>query len=37
MNIKELAEQLEPYIVERRREYHQYPETSFNEVETTKG
>ena len=36
MNIKELAEQLEPYIVERRREYHQYPETSFNEVETTK-
>lgn len=35
MNIRELSEQLEPYIIERRRFYHAIPELSGEEVETT--
>ncbi len=36
MNIRELSEQLEPYIIERRRFYHAIPELSGEEIETTK-
>ena len=36
MDIRALAEQYAPYIIERRRYYHQHPELSFKEVETTK-
>ncbi len=36
MDIRELSEQLEPYIIERRRFYHTIPELSGEEVETTK-
>lgn len=35
-DIKKLADKYESYIVERRREYHQYPELSLEEAETTK-
>ena len=36
MDIRALAEQYAPYIIERRRYYHQHPELSFKEWETTK-
>ena len=36
MDIRALAEQYAPYIIERRRYYHQHPELSFKEFETTK-
>ena len=36
MDIRALAEQYAPYIIERRRYYHRHPELSFKEVETTK-
>ena len=36
MNFKELAQQTESYIVEKRRFYHACTEVSFHEVETTK-
>lgn len=36
MKIKELAEKYNDYILERRRYYHQHPELSFHEEETTK-
>ena len=36
MVIKELAEKYKDYIIERRRFFHQIPELSFEEVETTK-
>ena len=35
MTIKELADQYEPYIIEKRRFFHQIPELSFEEKETT--
>ena len=34
MDIRALAEQYAPYIIERRRYYHQHPELSFKEFET---
>ena len=36
MDIRALAEHNSDYIVERRRFYHQIPELSFEEWETTK-
>lgn len=36
MVIKELAEKYNDYIIDRRRFYHQYPELSLHETETTK-
>lgn len=36
MKIKELAEKYNSYIIDRRRYYHQHPELSLKEVETTK-
>ena len=36
MDIRALAEQNAPYVIERRRYYHQHPELSFKEWETTK-
>jgi len=36
MGIKELAEKYKDYIIDRRRFFHQIPELSFEEVETTK-
>lgn len=36
MKIKQLAEKYNDYIVEKRRYFHQYPELSLQEVETTK-
>ena len=36
MDIKALAEEFSPYIIERRRYYHAHPELSFKEWETTK-
>lgn len=36
MNFKELAQQTESYIIERRRYYHRHPELSEAEYETTK-
>lgn len=36
MNIKELAEKYNDYIIEQRRRFHKCPELSFEEVETTK-
>lgn len=36
MKIKELAEKYNDYILDRRRYYHQHPELSFHEEETTK-
>lgn len=36
MNIKELSEKFNDYIIERRRFYHQCPELSLQEIETTK-
>ncbi len=36
MDIKALAAENSPYIIERRRYYHAHPELSFKEVETTK-
>lgn len=35
MDIKALAEEYSPYIIERRRYYHAHPELSFKEWETT--
>ena len=35
MNFKDLADKNENYIIERRRYYHQHPELSMKEVETT--
>ncbi len=35
MNFKKLADKNENYIIERRRYYHQYPELSMQEIETT--
>lgn len=35
MDIKQLAEKYESYIIEQRRFFHQCPELSFEEVETT--
>lgn len=35
MNIREMAEKIEPYIIERRRYYHEHPEESFKEIKTT--
>ena len=35
MTVKELAEKYEGYIIEKRRHFHQYPELSFEEKETT--
>ena len=36
MDIRAIAEQNAPYVIERRRYYHQHPELSFKEWETTK-
>jgi amidohydrolase len=36
MNIREMVEKIEPYIIERRRYYHEYPEESFKEIKTIK-
>ena len=36
MNIRELAEKHDSYIIEQRRFFHRIPELSFQEVETTK-
>lgn len=36
MNIQELAGKYESYIIEQRRYFHQHPELSFEEVETTR-
>ena len=36
MNVRELAEKNESYIIERRRYYHTCPELSGQEVETAK-
>lgn len=36
INFKEAAEQNESWIIDKRRYFHQYPELSFNETETTK-
>lgn len=36
MNFKELAEKTEAYIIEKRRYFHEHPELSFKEYETTK-
>lgn len=36
MDIKELAQQYEPYIIDRRRHYHACPELSGEEVNTTR-
>jgi len=36
MDIKKLAEEYTPYIIEKRRYYHMHPELSFKEWETTK-
>lgn len=36
MNIKDLAEKYNDYIIEKRRYYHSVPELSFEEVNTTK-
>ena len=35
MTVKELAESYEPYIIEKRRHFHENPELSFQETETT--
>ena len=35
MTVKELAEKYEGYVIEKRRHFHQYPELSFEEKETT--
>lgn len=35
MTIKELAEQYDPFIIERRRYYHQHPELSWKEEKTS--
>lgn len=34
MSIKEIAQKYESYIIETRRKFHQYPETSFQETKT---
>ncbi len=34
MDIKALAQQYEPYMIERRRYYHMHPECTYEEVET---
>ena len=36
MNYKDLAANIEAYIIEQRRWFHQHPELSWEEVETTK-
>ena len=36
MDINALAKEAEAYIIERRRHFHQHPELSFKEWETTK-
>lgn len=36
MNVKDLKDKYEDYVVEMRRYFHQYPELSFQEFETTK-
>lgn len=36
MLIKELSEKYNEYIIDRRRYYHQYPELTLQEIETTK-
>ncbi len=36
MDIRKMADEFEPYIIERRRFYHSCPELSFKEWETTK-
>lgn len=36
MDIKQLAEKYDSYIIEQRRYFHAHPELSFEEVETTK-
>lgn len=36
MNFKDSAEKIEPWIIEKRRFFHQYPELSFQEINTTK-
>lgn len=36
MNIRELSEKYDPYIIEQRRWFHQRPELSYQEVETTR-
>lgn len=36
MDIRKMAEELKPYIIERRRYFHANPELSFKEWETTK-
>ena len=35
MNIKQLAERYNDYLIEQRRYFHQNPELSLNEVNTT--
>lgn len=35
MDIKKLAEKYDDYIIEQRRYFHQHPELSFEEKETT--
>jgi len=36
MDIRQLAEKYNPYIIEQRRWFHQHPELSYEEIETTK-
>lgn len=36
MEITELVKMLEGYVRDLRREFHQYPELSYEEIETTK-
>ena len=36
MNIKDLAKKYSQYIIDMRREFHMYPESSWNEIETSK-
>ena len=36
MNFRDLAEQNEQWIIEQRRYFHEYPELSLKEVNTTK-
>ncbi|MGV9021552.1 M20/M25/M40 family metallo-hydrolase [Clostridioides difficile] len=35
MNLKQLSEKYEEYVIQMRREFHKYPELSFKEIRTT--
>lgn len=36
MNVKDIKDKYKDYVVEMRRYFHQYPELSYQEFETTK-